>query len=90
MAGRSPSRVSVVSDMPSDRLKTMSERSRPNSPGILESAQTEMFISEQNISKMENILDTWSHNLKVSLLSHNVQPFFHNQLILMVCCLLES
>ncbi|KAM7391771.1 hypothetical protein PAMP_022430 [Pampus punctatissimus] len=70
MAGRSSSRASVVSDTPSDRLRTMSERSRPNSPGI-ESAVAEMFISAQNISKMEGILDTWSHNLKVSLQSPN-------------------
>eukprot|EP00064_Thunnus_orientalis_P018650 superscaffoldBa00004361_g18753 len=65
MAGRTSSRASAVSDTPSDRLQTVTERSRPNSPGIL----TEMFISEHNISKMENILDTWSHNLKSNVLT---------------------
>ncbi|KAM7416456.1 hypothetical protein PAMA_018489 [Pampus argenteus] len=68
VAGRSSSRASVVSDTPSDRLHTVSERSRPNSPGI-ESAVSEMFISAQNISKMEGILDTWSHNLKSNVLT---------------------
>ncbi|XP_071338843.1 centrosomal protein POC5 [Trachinotus anak] len=68
MAGRSSGRASALSDAPSDRLHTMSERSRPNSPDPLESAVTEMFISEKNISKMENILDTWSNNLKSNVL----------------------
>ncbi|XP_042277837.1 centrosomal protein POC5 [Thunnus maccoyii] len=65
MAGRTSSRASAVSDTPSDRLQTVTERSRPNSPGVL----TEMFISEHNINKMENILDTWSHNLKSNVLT---------------------
>ena len=81
MAGRSSSRASVFSNAPSDRLQTVSERSRPNSPHPLESAVTEMFISEENISKMENILDTWSHNLKVSLLPRTVELSFYNQSI---------
>ncbi|XP_054467162.1 centrosomal protein POC5 isoform X2 [Anoplopoma fimbria] len=65
MAGRSSSRVSVLSD----RLQTVSERSRPSSPHPLEPDVTEMFISEENISKMENILDTWSNNLKSNVLT---------------------
>ncbi|XP_031164572.1 centrosomal protein POC5 isoform X1 [Sander lucioperca] len=69
MAGRSSSRASVLSNTPSDRLQTVSERSRPNSPPTFESTVTEMFISEENISKMENILDTWSNNLKTNVLT---------------------
>ncbi|KAM9360085.1 centrosomal protein POC5 [Symphorus nematophorus] len=69
MAGRSSGRASVLSCALSDRLHTASERSRPNSPDPLESTVTEMFISEENISKMENILDTWSNNLKSNVLT---------------------
>ncbi|XP_074494300.1 centrosomal protein POC5 isoform X1 [Sebastes fasciatus] len=68
-AGRSSSRASVLSKAPSDRLQMVSQRSRPNSPHPLEFDVTEMFISEENISKMENILDTWSNNLKSNVLT---------------------
>ncbi|XP_050931221.1 centrosomal protein POC5 isoform X2 [Lates calcarifer] len=68
IAGRSSGRVSALSDAPFDRLQVTSERSRPHSPDPLESAVTEMFISEENISKMENILDTWSNKLKSNVL----------------------
>ncbi|KAF7661068.1 hypothetical protein LDENG_00268840 [Lucifuga dentata] len=67
-AGQSFSRVSVVSDAASDRMQMASERSRPNSPDPLESTVTEMFVSEENISQMENILNTWSNNLKSNVL----------------------
>ncbi|XP_041793153.1 centrosomal protein POC5 [Chelmon rostratus] len=69
MAGRPSSRASVLSNTHSDRLHMTSERSRPNTPDPLESAVTEMFISEEKISKMENILDTWSNNLKSNVLT---------------------
>lgn len=59
----------MISSAFPDRLHVAHERSRPNSPDPLESTVTDMFISEENISKMENILDTWSNNLKVILLS---------------------
>lgn len=78
MAGQSCSRLSILSDAPSDRLQTASERSQPNSPDPTESVVTEMFVSEENISRMGNILDTWSNNLKVSVLAHTVELFFHN------------
>ncbi|XP_026178405.1 centrosomal protein POC5 [Mastacembelus armatus] len=68
MAGRTSSRASVLSDPASDRIQTVSDRSRPNSPEPLESAVTELFISEENISRMENILNTWSNNLKSNVL----------------------
>ncbi|XP_062273631.1 centrosomal protein POC5 isoform X1 [Scomber scombrus] len=61
--------VRPSSSRASDRLQAASERSRPSSPGVFESAIAEMFISEQNINKMENILDTWSHNLKSNVLT---------------------
>lgn len=85
MAGRSSSRASVLSNPLSDRLHTVSERSRPNSPDPLKSAVTEMFISEENISRMENILDTWSNNLKVSLLPHSLLPQLINLMALISC-----
>ncbi|XP_030274326.1 centrosomal protein POC5 isoform X1 [Sparus aurata] len=69
MAGRSYSRASVLSHTLSDRLHKTPERSRSNSPDPLESAVTEMFISEENMSRMENILDTWSINLKSNVLN---------------------
>lgn len=81
LEGLSSSRVSMLSGAPSDRLQAASERSRPNSPDPLESAVTEMFVSEENIGRMENILDTWSNNLKVSLPTYTVKLSFHNQSI---------
>ncbi|XP_034547627.1 centrosomal protein POC5 isoform X2 [Notolabrus celidotus] len=67
--GRSSSRASALSNAPSDRLQTPSDRSRSNSPDPLEATVTELFISEENMSKMENILEMWSHNLKSNVLT---------------------
>ncbi|XP_041642380.1 centrosomal protein POC5 [Cheilinus undulatus] len=69
MEGRSSGRASVLSNPPSDRLQTPTERSRSNSPDHLETTVTELFISEENISKMENILEVWSNNLKSNVLT---------------------
>uniref|UniRef100_A0A3Q4M757 Centrosomal protein POC5 n=1 Tax=Neolamprologus brichardi TaxID=32507 RepID=A0A3Q4M757_NEOBR len=69
MAGHSSSRASLLSDNPSERLQVASERSRPDTPEPFEFVVTEMFISEENINKMENILDTWSNNLKSNVLT---------------------
>ncbi|CAG5922541.1 unnamed protein product [Menidia menidia] len=44
-------------------------RSRSNSPDPQEFTVTEMFISEENIVKMESILDTWSNSLKSNVLT---------------------
>lgn len=63
---RPSSRASMRSSTFPDRLLTVPETSGPDSPDPPGSAMTEMFISEENISKMENILETWSNNLKVS------------------------
>ncbi|KAM3611425.1 uncharacterized protein V6R79_018381 [Siganus canaliculatus] len=69
VAGRSSGRTSVLSYTALDRLHTGSERSRSNSPNPLEFTETELFISEENISKMENILNSWSNNLKSNVLT---------------------
>uniref|UniRef100_A0A3B4GT19 Centrosomal protein POC5 n=1 Tax=Pundamilia nyererei TaxID=303518 RepID=A0A3B4GT19_9CICH len=69
MAGHLSSRASLLSDNPSERLQVASERSRPDTPEPFEFVVTEMFISEENINKMENILDTWSNNLKSNVLT---------------------
>ena len=61
MAGRS----SAASDAPSDRQQTPSEMSRRSSPAPLVTVVTDLFISEENMGKMENILDSWGDNLKV-------------------------
>ncbi|XP_058491415.1 centrosomal protein POC5 [Solea solea] len=65
----SHSRLSVLTDTPLGGLQTPTERSRPNSPDPLTSTVMEMFVSEENMSKMEDILDTWSNNLKSNVLS---------------------
>lgn len=41
------------------------DRSGKSSPGRVINVMTEMFVSEENLNKMEDILDTWSNNLKV-------------------------
>lgn len=69
IVGQSTSRGSLVSDSDSDRLHTPSERSRPTSPDPFGSTVGEMFISEENIGRMENILDVWSSNLKSNVLT---------------------
>ncbi|KAM6964845.1 centrosomal protein POC5 [Aplochiton taeniatus] len=65
MAARSP----VLSDAAhSDRGQTPSERSTRSSPDPLVTVVTDLFISEGNMNKMGNILDTWSNNLKSNVL----------------------
>ncbi|CAB1319918.1 unnamed protein product [Coregonus sp. 'balchen'] len=68
MAGRSSVVSDAHSDRHSDRLQTPSESSRHSSPDPLVTMVTEMFISEENMNKMENILDTWSDKLKANVL----------------------
>ncbi|XP_076016010.1 centrosomal protein POC5 isoform X2 [Genypterus blacodes] len=63
-ADRPFSMTSVGSDAHLDRLQPAPDRSLPASPHPVESTITEMFISEESINRMENILDTWSSNLK--------------------------
>ncbi|XP_072289971.1 centrosomal protein POC5 [Eucyclogobius newberryi] len=60
---------SLVSEAGSERLETPPERSRSTSPDPLEADVLEMFISEGNMSRMENILDVWSNNLKSNVLT---------------------
>ncbi|XP_038126889.1 centrosomal protein POC5 [Cyprinodon tularosa] len=64
-AGQSSGMVSMLSE----NLQTASKRSRSNSPEVQEFSVAEMFISEDNISKMETIIDTWSNNLKSNVLT---------------------
>lgn len=56
-------RVSVLSN---EELRTLPERSWSSEPEHQVSVLAEMFVTDENIGKMENILDTWSSNLKVS------------------------
>uniref|UniRef100_A0A8C6TFT2 Centrosomal protein POC5 n=1 Tax=Neogobius melanostomus TaxID=47308 RepID=A0A8C6TFT2_9GOBI len=68
-AGRSSSMGSLVSEAGSEKLQTPSERSSPTSADPFESAVAEMFVSEENMSRMEDILDVWSNNLKSNVLT---------------------
>ncbi|XP_051981244.1 centrosomal protein POC5-like [Xyrauchen texanus] len=47
-----------------ERAQTRSDRSGQSSPDCLITVMTEMFISEENLNKMENILDIGSMNIK--------------------------
>ncbi|XP_061842514.1 centrosomal protein POC5 isoform X2 [Nerophis lumbriciformis] len=51
-----------------DRIQDASDRSQSNIKGILEFTEIELFISEENIGKIEIILDTWSTKLKSNIL----------------------
>ncbi|XP_056601971.1 centrosomal protein POC5 isoform X1 [Triplophysa dalaica] len=62
--GESMAARSIVSEGRSEQTQTGSDRSREASPDVLITSMTEMFISEDNLNRMENILDTWSTNLK--------------------------
>uniref|UniRef100_A0A673GUC1 Centrosomal protein POC5 n=1 Tax=Sinocyclocheilus rhinocerous TaxID=307959 RepID=A0A673GUC1_9TELE len=59
---------SVSSEERTARSQTGSDRSGQSSPDALTTVMTEMFISEENLNKMENILDTWSTNLKSNVM----------------------
>lgn len=48
---------------------TDSDKSGKSSPVHVVNIMTEMFVSEENLNKMEDILDTWSNNLKVCVAS---------------------
>lgn len=57
--------VASGSDRGSERVCADSNRSGKSSPDHVINVMTEMFVSEENLNKMEDILDTWSNNLKV-------------------------
>lgn len=42
-----------------------SDQSMRRGPDHVIDMMTEMFVSEENLNRMEDILDTWSNNLKV-------------------------
>ncbi|XP_036384653.1 centrosomal protein POC5-like [Megalops cyprinoides] len=56
-------------DLESEQAQTPLERSNPSSSDPMVTVVTEMFITEENISKMEDLLDTWSSELKVSVVT---------------------
>ncbi|XP_051543323.1 centrosomal protein POC5-like isoform X2 [Myxocyprinus asiaticus] len=66
--GESIAARSVASEERSERAQTRSDRSRQSSPDGLITVMTEMFISEENLNKMENILDIWSTNIKSNVM----------------------
>uniref|UniRef100_A0A8C1ERP7 Centrosomal protein POC5 n=1 Tax=Cyprinus carpio carpio TaxID=630221 RepID=A0A8C1ERP7_CYPCA len=66
--GESLADRSVSSEERTARLQTGCDRSGQSSPDALTIVMTEMFISEENLNKMENILDTWSTNLKSNVM----------------------
>ncbi|KAG9355062.1 hypothetical protein JZ751_001775 [Albula glossodonta] len=45
-----------------------SATTRNSSPDPMITVVTEMFVTEENMGRMENILDTWSNNLKVNVM----------------------
>ncbi|XP_051529546.1 centrosomal protein POC5-like isoform X1 [Myxocyprinus asiaticus] len=59
---------SVASEERSERAQTRSDRSGQSSPDALITVMSEMFISEENLNKMENILEIWSTNLKCNVM----------------------
>ncbi|XP_067294357.1 centrosomal protein POC5 isoform X1 [Pseudorasbora parva] len=59
---------SVSPEERSVRTQTGSDRSGQSSPDARITVMTEMFISEENLNRMENILDTWSTNLKSNVM----------------------
>ncbi|KAJ0019334.1 hypothetical protein NQD34_006903 [Periophthalmus magnuspinnatus] len=67
--GQSTSMGSLVSEAGSEMPQSPTERSRSTSPDAFEVIVAEMFISEENMSRMENILDVWSNNLKSNVLT---------------------
>ncbi|KAM8865202.1 centrosomal protein POC5 [Synchiropus picturatus] len=58
----------AISEAPSDRLQTPSVRSRSNSPDSAAPAPTEVFICEEKIASMGNILDMCSNQLKTNVI----------------------
>lgn len=56
------------SDGGSEGAHADSDRSGESSPDHMINVMTEMFVSEENLNKMEDILDTWSNSLKVYFL----------------------
>ncbi|TRY64533.1 hypothetical protein DNTS_022654 [Danionella cerebrum] len=68
LADASMAARSQVSENRSARSQTISDRSKQSSPDSLITNTTEIFISEDNLNRMENILDTWSTNLKSNVM----------------------
>ncbi|XP_077572237.1 uncharacterized protein LOC144196115 isoform X2 [Stigmatopora nigra] len=52
----------------SDRLQDGSDRGHQSMQDFTECTETDLFISEDHISKLENIVDTWTQKLKTNVL----------------------
>ncbi|KAJ8380389.1 hypothetical protein SKAU_G00011670 [Synaphobranchus kaupii] len=55
-------------DSEADSERGFAQSRRCSSPELLVSMVTEMFVTEENLGRVENILDTWSNNLKVNVM----------------------
>ncbi|XP_058230799.1 centrosomal protein POC5 [Hemibagrus wyckioides] len=69
---RPQSRISEGEEVESssdEGTHTDSDKSGKSSPGHVINVMTEMFVSEENLNKMEDILDTWSNNLKSNVMT---------------------
>ncbi|XP_060763137.1 centrosomal protein POC5 isoform X5 [Neoarius graeffei] len=60
--------VASRSDRGSEGTHSDSDRSGKSSPDHVINVMMEMFVSEENLNKMEDILDTWSNNLKSNVM----------------------
>lgn len=60
--GRSPGNEGAP-----ERPQTASETSRQSSPDAVITVETEVSVSDENMTRMENLLDLWSDNLKVDI-----------------------
>ncbi|XP_077457436.1 uncharacterized protein poc5 isoform X2 [Stigmatopora argus] len=52
----------------SDRLQDGSDRGQQSIQDFTECTETDLFISDDHISKLENIVDTWTQKLKTNVL----------------------
>ncbi|XP_023678724.1 centrosomal protein POC5 [Paramormyrops kingsleyae] len=64
-----PIRASVVSAVDLEEVHSEPESSGSSIPEPGVTAVTEMFVSEEQLSRMEQVLDTWSDNLKVHVMA---------------------
>ena len=65
MLGRSRESVS-------DRPQTASEASGRSSLDAVVTLETEVSVSEENMTRMENLLDMWGDNLKVDIFKYRI------------------
>ncbi|KAL2092387.1 hypothetical protein ACEWY4_012185 [Coilia grayii] len=63
MLGRSPG-----SESPQETPRSAAETSRPSPMNAVITVETEVSVSEENMSRMENLLDMWGNDLKTNVL----------------------